>query len=217
MWFWRERYYQALQEAVAAAGAFPEWAAFAAYCTDCQSGLRRQAFAKLDQFIAGLEGAAFAERQRFIRWLLRQADPRDGCHLLLPHPLRQRVILPTLEEWTRREPAAPEPHRWLGGREHLQRALELDPKDELARSWFIDCILQEVGYDIHELPGGYLGNPEEDLAALAEAARAADACSQPAARQSAHERIGKLRRVIEDHRRGRSNDSLPPAAPNANP
>jgi hypothetical protein len=47
--------------------------------------------------------------------------------MLVPHPLHVRVVEPTLLEWTEVEPGCSEPHRCLGGYEHLKRAIELAP------------------------------------------------------------------------------------------
>src|SRR5436305_944823 len=115
MWFWRDAYFRTFKDVAAEASTSPEWADYAAYCTEHERGLRRQAFAVLDRFIFRMESASFAERRRFASWLLHRADLRDGSHMLVPHPLRKRVIEPTLEEWLQVEPASSEPHRWLGG------------------------------------------------------------------------------------------------------
>jgi hypothetical protein len=64
------------------------------------------------------------------------------------------------------EPDCAEPHRWIGGYEHLKRALELDATDELARRKLIICLLQ-VGS--HLLPKAYVGDPHQDLKNLSEA------------------------------------------------
>ena len=89
--------------------------------------------------------------------------------MLVPHPLHVRVVEPTLPEWTEVEPGCSEPHRWLGGYEHLKRAIELAPDDELARRKLLVLILGRVGFASYELPVGYLSAAHEDLTALSEA------------------------------------------------
>lgn len=203
MWFWRDAYFQTLKDVAAEASASPEWADYAAYCSEHERGLRRQAFAILDRFISQMERASFAERRRFVSWLLHRADLREGSHTLTPHPLCKRVIEPTLAEWLQVEPASSEPHRWLGGYQHLKRAVELDPTDEIAGRRFIGCILGHVDYSTHELPDGYLGEPSADLAALAEAEAALRGLSHDDDRRRAAAEIAEQRRLIEDylHRR----------------
>jgi len=89
--------------------------------------------------------------------------------MLVPQPLQIRVIEPTLLEWTLVEPKRSEPHRWLGGYDHLKQAVELEPNDEIARRKLLAIILGKVGMSTHELPRGYLGSVQDDLAALGEA------------------------------------------------
>jgi hypothetical protein len=199
MWFWRDSYFQTLKDVVAEASSSPEWTDYAAYCTEYERGLRRQAFTILERFVAQMERAPFAERRRFVSWLLHRADLRDGSHMLAPHPLRKRIIEPTLDEWLRVEPASSEPHRWLGGYEHLKHAIELDPSDEIARRRFISSILGSVDYATHELPHGYLGHATEDLAVLAEAEAALSGLPSEDDRQRAAAEIAEQRRLIEDY------------------
>ena len=59
------------------------------------------------------------------------------------------------------EPGCSEPHRWLGGYEHLKRAIELAPDNELARRKLVVLILGRVGFASYELPVGYLGAAHE--------------------------------------------------------
>ncbi len=199
MWFWRDSYFQTLTDVAAKVSESPEWTDYATYCAEQERGLRRQAFTTLDRFIAQMERAPFAERRRFVSWLLHQADLRDGSHMLVPHPLRKRVIDPTLADWLKTEPTSSEPHRWLGGYEHLKRAIELDSSDEIARRKFISCILSSVDYATHSLPYGYNGEPSEDLSALAEAKEALSGLSSEDDRTRAAAEIAEQRRLIEDY------------------
>ena len=131
--------------------------------------MRPQALKTLERFISTIERSPFEERRCFVSWLLGRVDGRDGRHMLVPQPLQIRVIEPTLLEWTLVEPKRSEPHRWLGGYDHLKQAVELEPNDEIARRKLLAIILGKVGMSTHELPRGYLGSVQDDLAALGEA------------------------------------------------
>jgi len=202
--FWRDDYFQTLRDVATEASASPEWADYAAFCTEYERGLRPQAFAILDRFIASMEYLSFAERRRFVSWLLNRADGHGGRHMLVPHPLQQRIVEPTLKEWIGVEPAASEPHRWLGGYEHLKRAIELDPHDELARRKFVAHILSRVGLSTHELPAGYLGTPQEDLVLLDQAEAALPGLSSGDDRKQFADSISDQRALIEEYLRKRS-------------
>jgi hypothetical protein len=110
-----------------------------------------------------MEHEPFAERRRFVSWLMSFARERNAITILIPHPLKIRVIEPTLAEWMIVEPTCAEPHRWIGGYEHLQQAMELDPTDQIALRDLVIFLLSQVDYSTHELPSGYLGSPSKDL------------------------------------------------------
>jgi hypothetical protein len=54
----------------------------------------------------------------------------------------------------------------LGGEEHLTRAIELDPHDQIALRRLVVHILGLVDFATRELPYGYLGSAADDLVAL---------------------------------------------------
>lgn len=123
--------------------------------------------------------------------------------MLVPHPLHVRVVEPTLPEWTEVEPGCSEPHRWLGGYEHLKRAIELAPDDEPARRKLVVLILGRVGFASYELPVGYLGAAHEDLAALSEAEVLLQGLSSDDDRRQLAAEIAEERRLIQEYLRNR--------------
>lgn len=195
--YWRDSYFQSLKDVAAEARAIPEWADFATYCIDHERGLRRQAFVALERFICSMQAAPFAERKRFISWLLRCAEGRKGWHMLIPQPIRVRLIEPTCVEWILVEPASSEPHRWLGTYEHLELAMELAPADEIAARRFVNLILGTTQYATHELPAGFLGDPLECLQDLDKAEAVLSALSAEAERNQYASEIEADRNLIQ--------------------
>lgn len=168
--------FEALTEAAASAQADPSWDNYAEYCRLRERGLRKEALLRLDAFITALAPAPFERRLPFVRWVLLEATREDHPiqgSLLLPHPLFERLVVPTLREWAERETQAAEPEFWLGhtlnSTEHYRRAVALDPSHDAARACLAHRLLGFVAYSMHELPWGYLGVPEEDLSVLNEA------------------------------------------------
>lgn len=196
---WRDEHYRTLKEVSHEANSHLPWAEFGMYCDLQERGLRRQAFHALDAFIAKIEKAPFDARRDFVSWLLHRADDRDGLSALVPHPLRTKVVAPTLEEWITVSPDSAEPFRWLGTLHDLRRAMALDPFDEIASRRFIKYALAHVGYSVHELPAGYLGDPIEDLGILAEAELAANALSNVTQKTRARMWISDLRVAVETY------------------
>lgn len=191
LWHWREDYFRTLKDVGVEAAESPNWADYAIFCSEYESGLRSQAFATLERFILALERAPFTERRQFVSWLKHATDGTSGEHMAVPHPLRWRIVEPTLLEWTAVDPRASEPHRWLGGYDHLKLAVELDPSDELATRKLITVISGRVG--THHLPDHYVGDPQQDLAALNEADALLERISNNSHRQS-------LRQMVEEER-----------------
>jgi hypothetical protein len=201
MYFWREDYFKTLKDVAAEARAVPEWADYAAFCEEYERGLRREAFTILERFMSPLARAPFAERRRFVSWLSRRADRREGRHMLIPHPLHVRVVEPTLLEWTMVEPQCAEPHLWLGGYDHVRRAFELEPDNQLARRKLIILIWARVDFAAYELPVGYLGNIDKDLATLSEVQELLKGLSNEEDRLSLAGDLAEDRRLIEEHLR----------------
>lgn len=81
-----------------------------------------------------------------------------GNNMMIPHLLKVRVVEPTLLEWSLVEPLNSEPLRWLGDPESLERAVALDPTDQIALKKFVLVLLSQVGMATHELPHGYIGS-----------------------------------------------------------
>ena len=203
MHFWREDYFKTLQDVAAEARAVPVCADYAAFCEDYERGLRSKAFAILEHFMSSLERAPFAERQRFVSWLSRHADRREGRHMLIPYPLHVRIVEPTLLEWTLVEPRCSEPHLWLGGYEHVRRAFELEPDNQLARRKLIMLVWGRVDCEAYELHVGYLSNVDKDLAVLSEVEELWKGLSNEEDRLSLAADLSEDRRLIEEHLRKR--------------
>jgi hypothetical protein len=197
--YWRREYFQTLKDVADAARQCPEWAEYANFCREYESGLREQAFVTLERFVSALERAPFSERRRFVSWLMHTTDGTSGRHMTVPHPLQLRVVEPTLVEWTAVDPKCSEPHRWLGGYEHLKSALEIDPRDELAIQKLIVLILGSVG--TQELPDRYVGEPRLDLVALEEAEELLHGLSSDNERRQLAEAIQEERSLIRRYLR----------------
>lgn len=201
--YWRDDWFRSLREIAREATQFPAWTGYAAYCTEIERGLRKLALSTLDRFILRMERASFSDRKAFVSWLLGGIDQSPAADILAPYPLRHRLIEPTLNEWLTAEPLCSEPHRWLGGYDHLKEALQLEATDEIARRKFVWFILDSVGYSAHELPQGYLGDPRHDLALLREAEEAAQRLQDVDVHRSAISDIQGIRQQIEQWLGGR--------------
>jgi hypothetical protein len=208
----RDKYFQSLREVASLARTTPEWSDYATFCEKYEQGLRNDAFTILKSFINFLEHAPFAERRRFVSWLLPRADGREGQHMLVPHPLSHRIVEPTLKEWAQTEPLCAEPHFWLGGYDNLKLALELTPDDEVIRRKLVAWILNRVDFATHELPTGYIGKPSEDIAALDEAEEVLAGLPSDMERTEFAAEVSEQRNLIQAYLQSRRT-RVPPLSP----
>ncbi len=204
MHFWRKESFSTLKDVAAKARAVPLWFDYADFCVEYERGLRSAAFEILEGFIASMEHAPFADRRQFVSWLSRQAEGREGRHVLIPQPLQIRAVEPTLVEWTMIEPSCSEPHLWLGGYDHVKRAFELDPDNQLARRKLIILIWGQVNFNAHELPAGYLGEIDKDLAALSEVEELLKGLLDEKDRLRLAADLAEDRRLVEEYSRKQS-------------
>ena len=165
--YWHDDRFPGLRDLAVEIPSDAKWAAYGEYCLNRLRG-REPALQILDDFIAVFKAAPFSERRSFVSWLMNRVSGFVGG-FELPRPLWANLLEPTLLEWIASDPNCSEPHRWIGDDDHLRQALKIDPSDEIARRKLIALTLIAVGEATHELPTGYLGNPEQDLRALDEA------------------------------------------------
>lgn len=158
----------ALLTVAKAASENSEWKDYAEYCIDREKGLRKQAFKKLAEFLKSTNNWTLDQKIDFAKFLFPFFENvQDADYGPFTQPLSDKLIKPTLEEWCEIEIIDNRPFRWFGkyyrSEEHLFRAIELNPKDDLARETILNWWTYSIYYSIHHLPEGYIGNPSEDL------------------------------------------------------
>lgn len=72
----------------------------------------------------------------------------------------------TLEHWCEKENQDSRPFRWYGkyykSEDNLLKALELNPRDDIARQTLLNWWTYNIYYSIHHLPEGYIGDSYDD-------------------------------------------------------
>lgn len=128
---------------------------FAKYCRLREEGLRAEAFAELERFVADLEKEPFAARRGFAGWLCAfcfyNPEVIEACPVLV----RANIVAPTIEEWIRTEPDNPLALRWSQDERAVLVAVRLAPHDEIAVGRFATIKLARIQYMAHEEPGTY--------------------------------------------------------------
>jgi len=204
MHHWREKCFQVLAEAAKYASTVPAWADYGRFCELLEKGMRGEAFKHLAVFITDAAEWPFSEKRGFVSWLYHFASDREDSFILMPQPLQKGFLEPALSEWVECEPGNSEPHRWLGTHDHLKEAVRLNPADEIARDRLATMVFGWVEYSTHELPQGYVGNPEEDLRLLAEVEAVIDGILDQTKRAEYQGVLVGLREEVTSYMRGRA-------------
>jgi DNA-binding SARP family transcriptional activator len=74
------------------------WGDFSRFCACRGQGARAAAFEKLDRFLDATGSWPFDKRLTFARWLLKRSRRFHDLRIVIPHPLRDRLIVSTLRE-----------------------------------------------------------------------------------------------------------------------
>ncbi len=165
MWYWNDNNLEGLLAVAESIADDPTLQDFAQYCHYREQGLWQEAFRALAQFIAQVGRWPFPQRKRFVDWVLMIKFRQPHIHQLLPHPLIEGIIRPTLMEWSQVDPRDPVPLRWRGvflsERQALEEAVVLAPREEIARIVLIDRLIGDIEYATHHLPDYFIGEPRD--------------------------------------------------------
>ena len=150
----------------------PQYRLFAEFAALRAQGVRQGALNRLARFLELAPLWSFPERLGFVRWLLGRSRQFSDSTVVLPQPIREVLVVPTVREWATASPELADPFLWLGLLRcddpalHLERALQLDPSCDLARKTLVEWIPADIEYNQHELPQLYIHDPRDDLKGL---------------------------------------------------
>lgn len=132
----------------------------------------------MDRFIEEANTWNFERQRTFVSWLLSTCEGETDASFLLIHPLKERLLKPTLKKWMKEMPDDVRPYRWYGlffdeddRFIYLQEAITRGGgQEQLAIERMIDHLLYGLWYSFHHLDEDlYLGEIDEDVATLTEA------------------------------------------------
>ena len=179
------------------------WLEFSRFCEFRAQGVRAAAMKHLSGFLLAAAHWSLEERLAFSKWVLWRSRTFHDDRVVLPHPLRTKLLIPTLQSWVETSPGEAETYLWLGllrcddPSRHLERAIELDPSCELARLTLTNWIISGIEYNQHELPSFYINDPVEDLNDLEKAASLASGSISEARVKLWQQEIAELRARAE--------------------
>jgi len=156
---WRDDHYDALGAIEAVSGSDPELATFSAYCRLKVQGLKAQYNAASRKFAEDLLASNQETQWRIADRICRLAYENEQIVNLLNHPMKE-ALRRTLADWIVASPTDPTPHRWVGfvtrDTRCFEKALALDPTDQVSVRCLIIKNLNELSWGTHEISSGLL-------------------------------------------------------------
>nr|WP_315157621.1 hypothetical protein [uncultured Flavobacterium sp.] len=145
-----------------------DWTEYANYCLCREKGLRKESFTHLDKFLKSAENWVIERKIEFVKFLFPFFETVEYADYgPFPQPLSSKLVKPALIEWCETEKNDEKPFRWYGkyyrSEEHLFKALEINPADDLARQTILNWWTEYLYQSVHHLPEGYIGEPLEDI------------------------------------------------------
>lgn len=152
-----------------------EWEEYSEYCLLRDKGLRKQAFLHLNKFLKQTLYWSFEERKCFVIWLYKMNFLKYFSYALCPRSLKEELIQPLLEEWISKEPENTEALLLMARPSNEQsyelynKVISIEPNNQDARFALAGYCIDDIEYSTHELPYGFLGDPDEMLDSVKEA------------------------------------------------
>lgn len=170
MWYWNQQNFEGLTAVADSIADQPQWSLFAQYCRLREQGLRPQSLQSIAQLIAEAAGWDDNGRRRFADWIYSTSLRNPEVHQLIPTPLNQQLLVPTLKQWATSEPSNAIPECWLGfatgNHQHFAHALAIDPTDDISRYRLVGRDLADVDYQCHHLPEYFIGEIQTAITTL---------------------------------------------------
>lgn len=201
MWYWREENFRGLSEIVSRLSNEPDLKGFRDYLSFREEGLRRKAFAALAEFLAMTQSWTVPQRRDFVRWIIETHRQNPRVFDLLPRPLRESLVDPTISQWQSEMPTDPIPFRLCDDYQSLRTAILLDPSHQDTVLRMIMHLWGGVAMACHELPTGVLGTPTEVLADVDEIEGLIVLVDDAGTRDVFSQKVRTARQVVKNYSR----------------
>ncbi|GLT19210.1 hypothetical protein GCM10007938_29920 [Vibrio zhanjiangensis] len=152
--YWNKDNFEGLKSVGEKYSAVEGYELFGKYCLQKEKGLKKLAVSSIKEFVTVSKSKSLKVQREIAEELSSLGVWNSEIHQLLAHPLVE-FLKSVLEQWTLDEPSNPIPHKWLGyiggDLSSYERALEIDPTDEICISRIAQAHLNDVDYQTHHL------------------------------------------------------------------
>lgn len=170
MHYWNKNNFEGLESVGEKYSSIEGYELFGVYCLQKGKGLKKQAVASIKEFVSNMKAESVEKQRAISEELSELAFHNREIHQLLAYPLLVYLEV-VLEQWQSDDPRNPTPLKWLGYIDgdvsYYERALKLDPRDEVCISRIAQAHLNDVDHQTHHLSESqFLGDFNEAKNAL---------------------------------------------------
>ena len=165
MYYWNQDNFEGMKSVGEKYSSIESYELFGKYCLLKEQGLKKLAVASIKEFVSVSKNRTLKEQRGIAEELASLSFWNGDIHQLLAHPLVE-FLKEVLELWTSDDRDNPTPHKWLayigGDISYYERALELDPTDEICISRIAQAHLNDLEFQTHHLSESlFLGDLRE--------------------------------------------------------
>ena len=181
------------------------WQSFGRYCLQKERGLKKPALDAVQDFIAQQADRTVAEQRALADELAGLVYANPHIHALLAHPLKV-YLQQVFSHWAEAQNDDPRPHRWLGfltfqqtlDRTFYQRALLIDPDDQISLRALVKADLDFVAFQTHHLSESrFLGELALAYQSLQDAEELIARLDDIAIREALHNDVVYFRQLLD--------------------
>lgn len=159
MYYWNQDNFDGLKQIYHHFIDDPYFALYAEYCHFRESGLRKIAFKKLEEFIQNCKKLDVSTQRNIVITLMDIIYNHLSIHQLSSEPLN-RYVIKVLKDWMATGDQDIQPYQWLGylcqDIEFYRKALELDPHQQFCLIQLVKSHLKQVDWQTHHLDLSFL-------------------------------------------------------------
>lgn len=201
MYYWNRDNFEGLKSIGDTYSSIKGYELFGKYCLQKEQGLKKLAINSIKSFVIDVKKRSVHEQREIAEELSSLAFWNGKIHQLLSHPLVE-LLKGILENWTTDEPENATPHKWLGyiARDiaSYQRALEIDPNDEICLTRIAQSHLNSVDFQSHHLSESlFIGDYEFAKASLEQAQCLIKKVNSPDVKEKMQSELDYYNRLLE--------------------
>lgn len=154
MYYWNRDNFEGMKSIGEKYSSIEGYELFGKYCLQKELGLKKLAVSSIKDFVDYSKKQPLKKQRTIAEELSSLGFWHGEAHQLLAHPLVE-FLKEVLQCWAADEPNNPTPHKWFGyvagDTSAYERALSLNPKDDICISQVVRANFENIDYQTHHL------------------------------------------------------------------